>query len=92
LKSNEKGAVLLKVDSYGRSGLIEENVEVLSNDAARSRITLTIRVLVMDFEIPSRKRITAVPYNQLNLLHIIPVLEPGVPPIIRVSISQGLEQ
>lgn len=49
---NEKGYITVKVNTANRRGLIVENVEVISNDAVRPQITLTIRALITDFGIP----------------------------------------
>ncbi len=48
----EKGYITIKVSTAGRRGVITENVEVTSNDALRPQITLTIRALITDFEMP----------------------------------------
>jgi hypothetical protein len=53
VKPAGRGSIIIKVNTAGRSGLIAENVEVASNDAAHPLITLTIKALVMDFAIPA---------------------------------------
>jgi hypothetical protein len=52
VKPNEKGTIIVKVNTAGRKGLIVENAEVISNDPLRPQITLTIRASVMDIETP----------------------------------------
>ncbi len=52
VKPSDKGAIMVKVNTAGRKGLIVENVEVMSNDPLRTQITLTIRVYVMDVDMP----------------------------------------
>ena len=54
VKPNEKGYITLKVNTAGRTGLIIENAEVISNDVKRSEITLTIRANVWDVTLPLR--------------------------------------
>jgi hypothetical protein len=50
VKPDEKGTIVMKVNTAGRNGLIVENVEVVSNDSLHPQITLTIRALVGDIE------------------------------------------
>jgi Protein of unknown function (DUF1573) len=52
IKPNEKGTVTVKLNTSGRKGLIEENVEVISNDPLRPQITLTIKAFVTDTGVP----------------------------------------
>jgi hypothetical protein len=48
----EKGYITVKVNTANRRGVIVENVEVTTNDAVRPQITLTIRAVITDLEIP----------------------------------------
>ncbi|SPP99750.1 hypothetical protein NBG4_1110006 [Candidatus Sulfobium mesophilum] len=48
----EKGYITVKVNTANRRGVIVENVEVTTNDAVRPQITLTIRSVITDLEIP----------------------------------------
>jgi hypothetical protein len=52
IKPTEKGTVTVKLNTSGRKGLIEENVEVISNDPLRPQITLTIKAFVTDTGVP----------------------------------------
>ena len=48
----EKGYITVKVNTANRRGVIVENVEVTTSDAVRPQITLTIRAVITDLEIP----------------------------------------
>jgi hypothetical protein len=48
LKPGEKGTITVKVNTTGRKGPVLENVEVVTNDSQRTKITLTIQAYVME--------------------------------------------
>ena len=52
VKPNEKGYITVKFNTASKSGLIVENVDVISNDGQRPEITLTIRANVWDVNMP----------------------------------------
>ena len=52
VKPKGKGAVIVKLNTTGRTGVLTENVEVLTNDPLRPEITLTIRALVTNGDVP----------------------------------------
>lgn len=51
VKPKEKGAVVVKVNTSGKTGPLVENVEVMTNDPKRPEITLTIRALITEIDI-----------------------------------------
>jgi hypothetical protein len=52
VKPKEGGYITIKVNTANRQGPVVENVEVISNDAVRPQITLTLRAFVVDPGLP----------------------------------------
>jgi hypothetical protein len=49
LKPGEKGIITVKASTEGKSGLLVETAEVVSNDPKRPKVVLTLQATVVDF-------------------------------------------
>jgi hypothetical protein len=55
LRYGEKGAITVRVPTAMKSGLIEEKIEVVSNDLTRPKVILTLEAEILENLLPPVK-------------------------------------
>ncbi len=52
LKPGEKGAIIARVATVNKTGLVVETIEVSTNDPKRRKVILTVQAVIGDHPLP----------------------------------------